>query len=655
MYDCIKFHTYIDKHINNKGINCNFHIEKQTSIKSPKFIACTCLFKMKTSYRNFNIYLNQLKETCENNKTSSIIIRIYYDDTVENDIGIFKKYNNVELIQYDFPDIVERGTFGTFMRYLPLFTNESYYYTCFDADMLLNHKEILNCISVMKKYSSFYYGLFYDCVIDEYINRIGTDKILNPIMATYICLPSKLKLNITILTDFLKLIINKDEIIVKWVEKNKKSRSNDQEKSLFRYGIDEFFINSYILPNILKKTSIIGTRLYMNIRKLHYELYKSIIEDNKNIDISSLNNIFKKYIKQQNDSKKLITEIDNIINKKLTIYKTLNSDIEIYFNYVKFLSNISQNIFSENQKKCLKNHSSSNYVDEYYVLEPKHQKGGNTDHNILIIVPFADFRPEQKRSEQLKQYISHMEQLISNYNTSNTHNNTSNTDNNTKINIVIAEQISPLKYFNRGQLLNAGIKWYISKNKNPDFVITHDVDMLPDKVLFNEYLIAKKPISLVPQDEEYKKKYGRVILSAGGGIFGLPFQDYIKANGYPNDLWNWGGEDDAFSKRLDNINSKKFTRVKNGHIKHIDIQRESHQSKMEYLRKNKIRSMTVHENLNKDNKNWKNNGINQLKLNVKEFTKNNCIYHIKCELDESGLKESIEHNEKVYKELYGDK
>jgi hypothetical protein len=179
--------------------------------------------------------------------------------------------------------------------------------------------------------------------------------------------------------------------------------------------------------------------------------------------------------------------------------------------------------------------------------------------------------------------------------------------------------------------------------------------MLPDKVLFNEYLIAKKPISLVPQDEEYKKKYGRVILSAGGGIFGLPFQDYIKANGYPNDLWDWGGEDDAFSKRLDNINSKKFTRVKNGHIKHIDIQRESHQSKMEYLRKNKIRSMMVHENLNKDNKNWKNNGIKQLKLNVKEFTKNNCIYHIKCKLDESGLKESIEHNEKVYKELYGDK
>jgi hypothetical protein len=254
----------------------------------------------------------------------------------------------------------------------------------------------------------------------------------------------------------------------------------------------------------------------------------------------------------------------------------------------------------------------------------------------LIIIPFADFKPEQKRAKQLKEFLININKLVSK---------------NCNIQIVIAEQVLPFDYFNRGQLLNAGLKWFITEFGNPEFIIMHDVDMLPDKTLFNEYLEFNQPISLVPQDAEYRKKYGRINLSAGGGIFGLPFKLYIDANGYPNDLWNWGGEDDAFSKRLDKIHLNKFSRVRKGHIKHIDIQRKSHQSKMEYLRKNKIRSMMVHENLEKDNINWMNNGFKQLKINPKEVKTKGCIHHIKFELDNIGLIESIEHNEKIYKEL----
>jgi hypothetical protein len=254
----------------------------------------------------------------------------------------------------------------------------------------------------------------------------------------------------------------------------------------------------------------------------------------------------------------------------------------------------------------------------------------------LIIVPFADFAPEQQRAKQLKQFIAHMTPLIKG----------------TNFEIVIAEQITPFKYFNRGQLLNAGLKWYIETTAAPQFIITHDVDMLPDKPLFAEYKKANNLISLVPQDAEYKKKYGRVILGPGGGIFGLPYSDFVEANGYPNDFWTWGAEDDAFSKRLNQIGKDKFSRVRNGHIKHIDVQRQSHQTKMDYLRKNKIRSMMAYENMAQDAINWQQNGYNQVPIDVAEVIEiNPQIHHIKLILDETNLAESIAHNERIYKEL----
>ena len=264
-----------------------------------------------------------------------------------------------------------------------------------------------------------------------------------------------------------------------------------------------------------------------------------------------------------------------------------------------------------------------------------------SDKTIVIVVPFADFKPEEKRSHQLKQFLSHMIKLINSTTTA------------IKICIVIAEQNKPDIYFNRGQLLNAGIKWYVEHYNQPDFIIFHDVDMLPDKILFSEYIKMNGSISLVPQDREYKEKYGRVILSAGGGIFGISYADFISANGYPNRFFTWGGEDDAFGKRLKMIKLNNFIRVRKGHITHIDKQRKSHTSKLEYLRKNKIRSMMVYENLEEDQKNWKIDGYNNVQAQDIETTEvaGICAYIVKFNLDETYLAQTITHNEQVYKEL----
>lgn len=253
----------------------------------------------------------------------------------------------------------------------------------------------------------------------------------------------------------------------------------------------------------------------------------------------------------------------------------------------------------------------------------------------LIIVPYADFYPEQKRPKQLNMFLKHMTPLIKN----------------TNINIIIAEQYTPEKYFNKGQLINAAVKWFIQKYGEPSYVISHDIDMLPDKILFELYKKAKGPISFVPINDEYREKYGKIIIGAGGGIFGTSYTIYKNANGYPNNMWLWGGEDNAFAKRLKYIGINKFSRAKYGNITHIDIQRTSNASKMDYLKKNKIRSMNVYEILEEDIKTWKNNGLNNVNSVVIDEHNKGHIYHIKLALDEIGLKEAIIHNEKIYRDL----
>jgi hypothetical protein len=250
---------------------------------------------------------------------------------------------------------------------------------------------------------------------------------------------------------------------------------------------------------------------------------------------------------------------------------------------------------------------------------------------LLIVVPYADFFPEQKRKKQLRDFVAHF-------------------SNQKNIIILISEQASPEKYFNRGQIINAGIKWFAENVQKPKYIILHDVDMLPDKKLISEYSSTTEPTSFVPFDEDYKKIYFEKRLDAGGGIFGISFADYIKINGYPNNFWNWGGEDNAFNNRL-MANNIKWHHINSGKVKHTDLQRKSHKSKMNYLRENKLRSMMTSENIRADLNGWKRNGISQTSSRLIESQTAGNTHHVLFRLSEKNLKETLKHNEKVYKEI----
>lgn len=119
--------------------------------------------------------------------------------------------------------------------------------------------------------------------------------------------------------------------------------------------------------------------------------------------------------------------------------------------------------------------------------------------------------------------------------------------------LIIVEQ-SDAKPFNRGKLLNIG--FIKAESLGCDYVAFHDVDMLPIDVDYsyskNVYHLATNFISDLNYSKEVFQKYF-------GGVNLFPIESFKKINGYPNDYWGWGFEDDELFRRCisNGINTEK--------------------------------------------------------------------------------------------------
>lgn len=95
------------------------------------------------------------------------------------------------------------------------------------------------------------------------------------------------------------------------------------------------------------------------------------------------------------------------------------------------------------------------------------------------------------------------------------------------------------KSFNRGKLLNVGFT-YAEKAKC-DYVVFHDLDMIPVNV---SYRYSNKPIHLATSfvddndftDVDFQEYFG--------GVTMFPSTMFKAINGYSNEYWGWGFEDD---------------------------------------------------------------------------------------------------------------
>ena len=116
--------------------------------------------------------------------------------------------------------------------------------------------------------------------------------------------------------------------------------------------------------------------------------------------------------------------------------------------------------------------------------------------------------------------------------------------------IIIVEQTSS-KLFNRGKLLNIGV--FENFNESYNYFL-HDVDTIPTEVCISTYYIKPLEINTILGLYNFKE------MNTMGGVIKIKGKDFKEINGFPNNIFGWGGEDKALKNRADFYN-KNFTKT----------------------------------------------------------------------------------------------
>lgn len=121
--------------------------------------------------------------------------------------------------------------------------------------------------------------------------------------------------------------------------------------------------------------------------------------------------------------------------------------------------------------------------------------------------------------------------------------------------------------FNRAKLLNVGVKEAL-KDEEWDCLFLHDVDLIPEND-YNLYTCDPwnpKHVSVAMNKFGYNLPYSQYF----GGVSALTPDQYMKINGFPNEYWGWGGEDDDIATRV-RLAGMKIVRppVSIGHYKMV--------------------------------------------------------------------------------------
>lgn len=170
---------------------------------------------------------------------------------------------------------------------------------------------------------------------------------------------------------------------------------------------------------------------------------------------------------------------------------------------------------------------------------------------IAIIVPYRDVHVEQNRARHLARFIPEMTTYVI---ISNLHFNLFTSmirflrNSEELFRIYIIEQSNDQRRFNRGKLLNIGFD--LARKDGCNIFIFHDVDLLPSLELLPYYTTIPEngAVHIARVWQRYSKNPEYF-----GGIVAFSQQAYEAINGFPNNFWGWGGEDDEMMKRVKKV------------------------------------------------------------------------------------------------------
>jgi hypothetical protein len=251
--------------------------------------------------------------------------------------------------------------------------------------------------------------------------------------------------------------------------------------------------------------------------------------------------------------------------------------------------------------------------------------------NIAIISCFRD-KGNGERERQHKLFIKLMNQLLEPY--ANFH-------------IYIIEQSMDGEDFNIGKLKNIGYS-IAKRDKKYDNYIFTDIDLIPDYKLLNYFIKnIDYPLSLASKGTRYENLNTKIKKPFMGGMLLFNEKLFEKINGYPNNFWGWGGEDDSLLNRIINNHIKYIAYPKEGIV--IDNEEGKNMVTINDVKikiKDERKDSLKYEKLFIDLERSHDNGLNTLQYNILSTDKiNNNTTQIKVDLIKS-------EDEKKYKYLF---
>lgn len=139
--------------------------------------------------------------------------------------------------------------------------------------------------------------------------------------------------------------------------------------------------------------------------------------------------------------------------------------------------------------------------------------------HLAFIVPYRD------RRRHLYQFIPHYRRRFKD------------------LKIYVIEQ-GDARAFNRAKLLNIG---FLVFQNSFDYFAAHDVDMLCTK---GDYSYCNNPTQLATHAEQFR--YTMPFPEYFGGVTLFNNKDFIRCNGYSNEFWGYGGEDNEMYNNVKN-------------------------------------------------------------------------------------------------------
>lgn len=145
--------------------------------------------------------------------------------------------------------------------------------------------------------------------------------------------------------------------------------------------------------------------------------------------------------------------------------------------------------------------------------------------SVAIVVPF------RKRKNHLKIFLNYIHPILKRQNI--------------HYRVFVVSQDDE-EMFNRAMLFNVGFIEAL-KFSSWDCFIFHDVDLLPEDDR-NIYSCPEMPRHMSVAVDKFK--YNLPYKDLFGGVSALSKEHFQLVNGFSNQFWGWGGEDDDMSRRL---------------------------------------------------------------------------------------------------------